>query len=575
MQYPEISKNGSHPSFAALTDYVDGRLAPARLQTVQAHLDSGCEVCSADVAWLQGTLELMQKDEWQAPPPAVHQAVLSAFREHRVATPAPSRLATLPILWERIQTWIWSHRQQIRSGFAYAVVLTFAIAALFISQQLFTNEEHAAVPTDVGGEVRILTEAGNWEMAAEDVPVQPGSLVRTGETGKVALTFFGKSVVRLDANTQISLLSVESHVVGRESVVIRQEAGRLDTHVEPSADGPEFIIETPAATISIRGTRLVTEVSPNGFTRILVEEGEVDVAAGGETVTVPAGYVTTVFVGQQPSLLVAIDGNERIAQSQEEPTATLDVVDPTADPSATPTRTPSATPSVGSVPATPTPQNQPPLPPEPTPNPVPPPPGSAPTPTLFPGEPSPTITRTPTPTRTPTATRTPTPTGTSTPTVIPTPTLTATPTPTATPSPTVEPTPVPPTETPVPPTETPVPPTETPPPPPTDTPEPPTSTPLPLPTDTPTATATPTDTPTSTPTITPTATATSTPTLTPTPTITPTVTPTPTITPTPSQTPSSTPTAAPLPTLTPTPTVTPSPYPTPTETPGSGTPTSG
>jgi hypothetical protein len=84
----------THLTFEQLVDYVEGRLNPAELAEVQAHLSTGCATCQAELAWLEQTLGAMAADTWEAPTAAASEAARQLF-------PVPTTIDPLPI-WRRV-----------------------------------------------------------------------------------------------------------------------------------------------------------------------------------------------------------------------------------------------------------------------------------------------------------------------------------------------------------------------------------------------------------------------------------------------------------------------------------------
>jgi tetratricopeptide (TPR) repeat protein len=88
------------------------------------------------------------------------------------------------------------------------------------------------------------------------------------------------------------------------------EEGRLWAHL--TTDQPhEFRVETPSAVAAVRDTHFSVEVGEDQRTRVSVAEGEVEVTAQGESVTVVAGQQTIVEPGQPPGPPEPMSDEER------------------------------------------------------------------------------------------------------------------------------------------------------------------------------------------------------------------------------------------------------------------------
>ena len=88
-----MSTGGSHPSFEALADLVEGRIDPEVAGELQAHI-AGCARCADDVSALTRLLGTMRADRGEDAPPGVVARAVRLF-------PAPSRAGEVT-LRERI-----------------------------------------------------------------------------------------------------------------------------------------------------------------------------------------------------------------------------------------------------------------------------------------------------------------------------------------------------------------------------------------------------------------------------------------------------------------------------------------
>jgi hypothetical protein len=292
--------------------------------------------------------------------------------------------------------------------------------------------------------------------------VGAGDEISTDDTGLGILTFADFLRVEIFRRTGLQVKAApgpDAPLMVKLSLVLGTTIQELQKRAEEQV---VVTTETDWATIRAVSTKYLISVDEDGVTWVIVYEGEVEVEAQQQTVTVGSGQATFVEPHKAPwrppvyvNMGAMEDWVSGLRRAEEVEPIKIIIFPPTATPTSTsmptatrtPTRTPTSTPTTM--------------------------PTHTPTPTQ-------TTTPTPTPTHAPTATRTPTHTPTSTQTTTPTPTPTHTPTATRTPTHT------------------------------------PTATRTPTHTPTSTQTTTPTRTPTSTPTKTPTHTPTVTPTNTPT-----------------------------------------------------------
>jgi hypothetical protein len=232
--------------------------------------------------------------------------------------------------------------------------------------------------------------------------VYGGGQVRTGADSSARLELL-QGMVRLWAET---IFTVKEYTVHQDKLVatLFLQEGRLWANV--TTDQPhEFTVETASAVAAVRDTHFSVSVAPDQTTLVSVAQGEVELTARGESVTLSTGQQATVKPGKPPGppepisseeaawWVTAGDMPELVSFITPEPTAI-----PTPPP--TPTSTPKPTIEATSEPTT-----------------------------------KPTLTSTTEPTPTPTTEPTPTP------TTEPTLTVTTVPTPTPTVVPTVTPIP--------------------------------------------------------------------------------------------------------------------------------------
>ena len=289
------------------------------------------------------------------------------------------------------------------------LILMAAIVVVF-DLLPFGGQENMATIIEIVNKVDAHPRSrDDWQPAMVDMIIYGGGQVRTAATSSARLELL-EGVVRLSAS---SIFTVKESTArqGKLLTTLFLTEGRL--WVNLTTDQPhEFSVETSNAVAAVRDTRFSVRVA-DGETLVSVAEGEVELTAQGQSVTVATGQQATVELDGPPSLPVPMSDEERTLWAIEG--VIIELAPPTATTLAeTPTFTLTHTP---------------------TPSPTPTAPHSA-TPTF-----TPTNTPTPAPTRTPTETPTSSPTATGTPSLTPT----DTPTTTSTPTVTATPTPIPPT----------------------------------------------------------------------------------------------------------------------------------
>lgn len=159
---------------------------------------------------------------------------------------------------------------------------------------------------DAGPSYRI--EAIDGRLSRRDPPpverlsagnqLEAGSVVRTGWWSSARLSVpTADTTFELGARTTVRLAS------NRPGLLLMVEKGRVRGAFGPRSNG-ERLVETPSALLAVRGTEYGVAVDGSGATRVVVFEGEVDVAdAAGAypPVRVRAGEHTRIVQGRSPT----------------------------------------------------------------------------------------------------------------------------------------------------------------------------------------------------------------------------------------------------------------------------------
>lgn len=139
---------------------------------------------------------------------------------------------------------------------------------------------------------------GSEPFAVErDMELGVGVRLSTQEDANLTLQFADGSRLLIHGDSEVTLDSLSAYgTTGMVDTRMRLQRGRASGRViERKGPGSRFVIETPAATTSVRGTEFRVASGDDG-TRAVTEvlTGEVAVRGGERDVTVPAGYGTIV-----------------------------------------------------------------------------------------------------------------------------------------------------------------------------------------------------------------------------------------------------------------------------------------
>ncbi len=307
--------SAEHLPFEQLADYVDGRLPADVVARVDAHL-TVCAACRREVDWLRAALS---RDEWVAPPQRASAAVRRAFREQ--ARPAPMLLDPIRALFRRPLGWAL--------GFA---ALALLVASVFLFQTWRTTEvAQVARLSDVNGVVEVLPAGeATWRVGANDNELRSGDRLRTQSGASATLTYFEGSEVRLEGDTEFSLVRLSSRPDGQTPTIIAGQTRGFTIHtVRPlPADTARYEVDAPGAMITVRGTVFSVSVGDRGALDVSVSEGAVAISGVDGPALVSAGESFRI---------------EPAATATATPTASPSATATTASPTATATLAPSAT----------------------------------------------------------------------------------------------------------------------------------------------------------------------------------------------------------------------------------------
>ena len=156
------------------------------------------------------------------------------------------------------------------------------------------------------GSVEVQFEEAEWQAAELEVDFVPVVLARTGDGSWVELRFDDDSIVRLQADTEVTVHELQEFEDGTRRSRIELHKGKVWAIVE--GDGQPFEIETPGLVAGVRGTKLRVDAASEGEPPLVKTfEGEVAAVIGFETVEVEAGEQFDPAVGVEALELDALD----------------------------------------------------------------------------------------------------------------------------------------------------------------------------------------------------------------------------------------------------------------------------
>lgn len=173
-------------------------------------------------------------------------------------------------------------------------VAVLVIVAIVISVLLVTNKGHRVIKVEsFDGEVTLERDDSEKELF-EDMNLKTKDMITTGEDGLIGLLIDEDKNVAAIENTCFTIVSEGNAKEG--TLKIELEYGTSLIEIENKLpDGSSFEVETPNATLSVRGTIFETTYIPEAKTTILkVEEGVVKAETDTESEKVSAGEMAII-----------------------------------------------------------------------------------------------------------------------------------------------------------------------------------------------------------------------------------------------------------------------------------------
>lgn len=143
-----------------------------------------------------------------------------------------------------------------------------------------------------------------WQKVEPGLALGPGDEILTWDGAHAVLQTAEGHRVELGPRTQVRVVELRASAgPGQKGggTRLRLWLGQVwSTVAELLGTESRYQVETDSAVAAVRGTEFYVESGADGSTRVIVREGEVEVQAGGQSVTVPAGFGVQVFPGQAP-----------------------------------------------------------------------------------------------------------------------------------------------------------------------------------------------------------------------------------------------------------------------------------
>lgn len=187
------------------------------------------------------------------------------------------------------------------------------ISLLFWGCSLFMTAAQEAAPA--GGEIVVVENEVDrspaqtaWTKAKPGDRMQWAEQVRTGELSRAAIELSTGGVMRISEFTQLRLQPPPTGQAGaRSKIDFGKGVAYFLSRTEAEAD-----IETPSASLNIRGTEFVIEVAANGTTMVTMVDGAVGLKNSQGGIELASGEQGIAESGKAPRKTAVLDASEKI-----------------------------------------------------------------------------------------------------------------------------------------------------------------------------------------------------------------------------------------------------------------------
>lgn len=194
------------------------------------------------------------------------------------------------------------------------------MAATFFSSGLLAAVAGNVVSVQGRGELRASGSA-DWAAVRVQQDVSQGDFVRTGDLSQMAILMLkDKTQIRLGQNSLLQIKTAEEAQRDTQTMV-RLNSGRAWSAAktgQPPADAaaaasasPRVRMETPSATLAIRGTDWEVEVTPDGRTQLVVLSGYVEMYNDQGRIMVSRGEAALAEQGKAPVKIILLNPESR------------------------------------------------------------------------------------------------------------------------------------------------------------------------------------------------------------------------------------------------------------------------
>ena len=202
-----------------------------------------------------------------------------------------------------------------------AKLTVLAVGILMTGSFAFAGE--IGKVTAIEGKVDILQPGQSEARPVEEgAALSVGDIIRTKSASKVEITFADNTVVKIAEKTRIEIKDYQLDAQGKRiAAVLNIERGKIRAIVSKSAAKDNFIVNTPNASGSVKGTDLYV-IYQKSSTAVVVLDGKVSVANSSlpdKSIEIASGDTTVISSDQPPTAtrsLLAMEKKSHEADTQ-------------------------------------------------------------------------------------------------------------------------------------------------------------------------------------------------------------------------------------------------------------------
>jgi ferric-dicitrate binding protein FerR (iron transport regulator) len=148
----------------------------------------------------------------------------------------------------------------------------------------------------------------SWIEAQAGMSLESGDTIKTGDGSSTEITFFDGSTIKLEAGTQIEVVSLGIFDTGSTTIRLKQTIGDTISRVTNLVDSASrYEVETLAGVAAVRGSVMLVNVIEDGTTLVTNQEGNIWGTANGVELQIPEGRQCIIIPGQPPQLVESSD----------------------------------------------------------------------------------------------------------------------------------------------------------------------------------------------------------------------------------------------------------------------------